>query len=224
VDYSGQIERVKLSIPLVLKYTGEKNAAGQDLFYTASGFVYLEKGLLVTCNHAVNGATKVQIKFSDSAAPIDATIVKQDIAHDFAILRFADDAREPLEGGDSSKIKEGVPVFFCGYPINLNVFTSHQGIISAITPDPLGNKWYLVDGSNNKGNSGGPLFDEDGKVIGVMQQKRLADSDSFLDSIYQLQEGTLSLNGKDMVKIYKRLIENIQLGIGQAVPIEYVTM
>ena len=224
MDYSKQIEKIKQSVALVLKFTGEKDASGQEIYYSASGFVFKEKGTLITCNHAVIGSTRMQIKFPDSPNPIDAVILKQDASHDFAILKFSDDSRIPLNMADVSKVKEGVPVFFCGYPINLNIFTSHQGIISAIAPDPLGNRWYLVDGPSNHGNSGGPLFDKKGDVVGIMQAKHFNDNDSFLKSISNLQEGALSLYGNDLVKIYKRLITNIQLGIGQAVPIEYITI
>jgi S1-C subfamily serine protease len=221
MDYSEEIKKIKKSVALVLKFTGEKNSSGQEIFFPASGFVYKKKGCLITCNHVVVGATKMQIKFSDSPLAIDVIVESQDEVHDTAILKFNDDSREPLES-TPSEVYEGMPVFFCGYPINLNIFTTHQGIISAIVPDPLGNKWYLIDGSNNAGNSGGPIFDKNGKVIGVMKAKYLDDGDSFLNGISQLPTGTLSLYGKDMMTIYKRLISNIQLGMGLATPIHYV--
>jgi len=79
MDYSNQIKKVKPSVALVLKFTGEKNTLGQEVFYPASGFVYKNKGYLVTCNHVVVGATKMQIKFPDNPLAIEATIESQDV-------------------------------------------------------------------------------------------------------------------------------------------------
>ena len=223
MDYSNQIKKVKPSVALVLKFTGEKNTLGQEVFYPASGFVYKNKGYLVTCNHVVVGATKMQIKFPDNPLAIEATIESQDVIHDIEVLKFNDDTKQPLLPS-SSGVDEGMPVFFCGYPISLNVFTTHQGIVSGIVTDPLGNKLYLVDGSNNAGNSGGPIFDKNGKVVGIMKAKYRDDNDLVLNSVSQLPTGTLSLHGKDLVTIYQRLINNIQLGMGLATPIQYVNI
>jgi S1-C subfamily serine protease len=223
MDYSALIEKVKPSIALVV--VTRKDANGNEVNSFGSGFAYKEKGKLATCNHVVHDATRIQIKFAGSATLIDSTLHQQDIVHDLAILDFSIQegvAVSPLHMPETLDVKEGHPVVFCGFPIFGTNFMSHQGMISAIEIDALGNIVYGVDGPVNKGNSGGPLFNSKGEVIGVMSAKIHNDTDNMLLGLYTLMPGAISLMGTDLVSIHKRLIDNIQLGIGVARPAQYL--
>ncbi len=112
-------------------------------------------------------------------------------------------------------------VIFAGYPLSIKDLTTHQGILSAITQDEVGMTTYLIDGTVNSGNSGCPLMDSDGEVIGVVNAKRRESSD-LLSSVENLKVGAIALHGIDLVKIYQALIRNVQLGIGYAVPASYI--
>lgn len=114
-----------------------------------------------------------------------------------------------------------MPILFSGYPFGSEDLTTHQGIISAITKDVTGITSYLIDGTVNSGNSGCPLLNMGGKVIGVINAKR-RNQNAFLEQVEGMPTGALSLHGLDIVLIYQTLTNNIQLGVGYAVPAKYI--
>ena len=167
MDHSELIQRVKPSIALIL-ILDTKN----DIMGTGSGFIFRNKGILVTCNHVVKDASSIVLKFSDSDAYISGKTVVRDEEHDLALVKFEDEKRTPLTIGDLGKVSEGMRVVFSGYPFSSRDLTTHQGIISAIVKDSTGMTSYLIDGTVNSGNSGCPLMNTDGMVIGVINAKR----------------------------------------------------
>ncbi len=215
MDYSNIVAKIKPSIALIY------SIISPDKISTGSGFVFAKKGVLVTCNHVVKDAGAILIRFPGVTEPIGAKITLRDEEHDLALLKFDDNGREPLPPLDVSEIKEGMPVIFSGYPLNLQDLTTHQGILSAIVKDATGITTYLIDGTVNSGNSGCPLMNADGKVIGIVNAKRRERSD-LLSKVEAMGVGALSLHGVDMVEIYQAVINNVQLGIGYAVPASYI--
>jgi len=150
-----------------------------------------------------------------------AKVMMRDEEHDLVLLKFDDTTREPLEIASSDIIKEGIPVIFAGYPLGLVSLTTHQGILSAILTDATGVTTYLIDGTVNSGNSGCPLMSEDGKVIGVVNAKRMEHSD-LLTKMGEQKIGVISLQGIDLVELFQAIISNVQLGIGYAIPCTYI--
>ena len=215
-DYSTIISVIKPSIGLVITFNEKGVLSG-----TGSGFIFWKKDILVTCNHVVKGANAIFLKFPGVETPIPAKILLKDEEHDLALLKFDDETRIPLEIADQGVVKEGMQVIFAGYPINIQDLTTHQGIISSITKDPTGKTVYLIDGTVNSGNSGCPLMDINGRVIGVVNAKGAVRAD-VMEKVQNMSSGALSLHGLDMVDIYKVLINNVQLGIGYAVPASYI--
>jgi len=214
-DLSEVIKKIKPSIAKIAVLDSNKNILG-----TGSGFIFLKNGILVTCNHVVRGAHSAFIKFSSSDW-IGTKIIVRDEEHDLALLKFDDQTRLPLLKADVQTVYEGTKVIFSGYPLDLNELTTHQGIISAMSEDITGLKTYLIDGTVNSGNSGCPLMTTNGEVIGVVNAKRRERSD-LLSKVEQMQLGAIALHGIDLVEIYKALINNVQSGIGYAVPVCYV--
>lgn len=208
-DFSKIVEKIKPSIALIITDSG-----------TGSGFVFWKKNMLVTCNHVVKGATAVLLKFP-SGEFIPAKVVVQDEEHDIALLRFTDESKPPLLKGDLENVKEGMGVIFAGYPLSLQDLTTHQGIVSAITKDATGITTYLIDGTVNPGNSGCPLMDEDGRVIGVVNATQRQHMD-VITKVRDMAQGAVSLYGVDLVQMYQAMIANVQLGIGYAVPANYI--
>jgi serine protease Do len=134
-----------------------------------SGFIVDAEGHIVTNNHVVDGATRVTVKLDDGRE-LNARIVGRDPRTDLALLKV--DAGAPLPHlslGDSDKVRVGDWVVAVGNPFGLGG-TVTAGILSArgrdIQAGPY-DDFLQVDAPINRGNSGGPLFSQDGNVIGV---------------------------------------------------------
>lgn len=218
MDYSEVIAKVKNSIAVVI----DVDPINPSLSGKGSGFIFQKRGILVTCNHVVLSES-IKLKFPDNKPDeyVDAAVVLRDVEHDLALLKFDDEKREPLKIGDVNVIKEGMPVIFSGYPFSLTDLTTHHGILSAIITDPSGIINYLIDGSVNSGNSGCPLMTESGEVIGVVNATR-REYVEVLNKVENMRQGAISLHSLDLVKIFKALSGNLQLGIGYAIPCSYI--
>jgi serine protease Do len=134
-----------------------------------SGFVIDPAGIVVTNNHVVDGANEVEVIFTDGSK-LKAEVVGKDAKVDLAVLRVK--PARPLASvkfGDSDKSRVGDWVIAVGNPFALGG-TVTAGIISAkgrnIDSGPYDN-YLQTDAAINKGNSGGPLFNMAGEVIGV---------------------------------------------------------
>jgi 2-alkenal reductase len=140
---------------------------------TGSGFLWDEKGHVVTNFHVVQGARRVQVRL-DSGAPMEATFVGGSPDHDLAVLRLRDRPANlrPIPVGTSDDLRVGQAVFAIGNPFGLSR-TLTSGIISALDrrlPTAGGREVMGViqtDAAINPGNSGGPLIDSSGRLIGV---------------------------------------------------------
>jgi serine protease Do/2-alkenal reductase len=134
-----------------------------------SGFIFDPAGYVLTNNHVIDGAGSVSVTLQDGTI-LPATIVGRDKAADLAVLKI--DAGHPLPAvsfGDSGKLRVGDWVLAIGNPFGLPGSTS-AGIVSALDRNiNSGNfdDFIQTDATINRGNSGGPLFDTNGNVIGV---------------------------------------------------------
>ncbi len=134
-----------------------------------SGFIISADGLIVTNNHVVKGARTLSVTLDDGNV-LPAKIVGADSRTDIAVLKVA--ASHPLpfiQLGNSRDVKPGEWVVAMGNPFGLSS-TVTAGIVSAVSRD-IGagpyDQFIQVDAPINQGNSGGPLFTQDGKVIGM---------------------------------------------------------
>jgi len=141
-----------------------------------TGFVYDATGHIVTNQHVVDGASKVHVKFSDGST-YTATVVGTDVSSDLAVLHVDAPASKltPLALGDSSALSVGDGVVAIGNPFGLDS-TVTSGIVSALdreisAPDGTPIEGAIqTDAAINHGNSGGPLFNLAGNVVGVTSQ------------------------------------------------------
>jgi serine protease Do len=134
-----------------------------------SGFIISADGYVVTNNHVVKGATKVSVTLDDGTT-LPAKIVGRDSKTDLALLKVTTQGKlRFIELGESDKVEPGEWVIAVGNPFGLGG-TVTAGIVSARGRD-IGDGPYdsfiQVDAPINRGNSGGPLFTQDGKVVGV---------------------------------------------------------
>jgi serine protease Do len=133
-----------------------------------SGFVISEDGFIVTNNHVIEGADEIRIEFF-SGLELQAELVGTDPATDIALLKVAHDEPLPfVPWGDAEQARVGDWVLAVGNPLGQG-FSVSAGIISARGRALSGNydDYIQTDAAINRGNSGGPLFNTAGEVIGV---------------------------------------------------------
>lgn len=134
-----------------------------------SGFVIDSKGIIITNDHVIKGADEIDVTFPDGTTLV-AEIVGHDAATDLAVLRVKPQGELPVVPlGDSDTALSGDWVLAIGNPFGLGGSLS-VGIVSARNRDIQSGRYddfIQTDAAINKGNSGGPLFNMDGEVIGV---------------------------------------------------------
>jgi serine protease Do len=151
------------------KRTPGNNSEARRSNSLGSGFVIDASGIVVTNNHVIGEATEISVLFSDGTR-LKAEVVGRDPKVDLAVLRVKPD--KPLKAvkfGDSEKLRLGEWVMAIGNPFGLGGSLS-QGIVSArgrnIESGPY-DSFIQTDAAINKGNSGGPLFNMNGEVVGI---------------------------------------------------------
>jgi S1-C subfamily serine protease len=147
-----------------------------------SGFVVDKAGHIITNDHVIAGAQKVQVSFSGNDE-LNARVIGKDPSTDVAVIQV--DARSrsltPLPLGDSDAVQVGDPVVAIGNPFSLTR-TATAGIVSAVqrtidAPNGLSIDHVIqTDAAINHGNSGGPLLNSRGDVIGVNAQIQAGSS------------------------------------------------
>ena len=149
-----------------------------------SGVIFDKEGHIITNNHVVAGASKIQVTLADGRV-YDAETTGTDPATDLAVIQLKDapDNLTVAQLGDSDKLATGQDVMAIGNPLGLSS-TVTTGIISALdrpvvnsqgedgsggrsSSSAVYNPAIQIDAAINPGNSGGPLFDEKGQVIGI---------------------------------------------------------
>ena len=136
-----------------------------------SGFIISEDGYVITNAHVVRGADEISVRLNNQRE-YTAELIGEDPRTDIALLKIDADDLPTVEIGDSDDVEVGEWVLAIGAPFGLDQSATH-GIVSAIGRD-LPNETYVpfiqTDAPVNPGNSGGPLINADGEVIGVNSQ------------------------------------------------------
>ncbi len=135
-----------------------------------SGFIISEDGIIVTNNHVIEGADEITVILYDETE-YNAKLLGRDPKADIAVLKINSEQKKlnALKWGNSDDVRVGDWTIAIGNPLGLGG-TVTAGILSAISRDIGGGpyvKFLQTDASINRGNSGGPLFNIDGEVIGI---------------------------------------------------------
>lgn len=155
-------------------------ALGRDIYFnvfeipkgTGSGFIWDELGHVVTNNHVVRGASRVQVTLADQST-WEALVIATSEEHDLAVLKVSAPVERmpPILIGESSDLEVGRKVFAIGNPFGLDQ-TLTTGVVSGLgrqlaTDSGTMEDLIQTDAAINPGNSGGPLLDSAGRLIGV---------------------------------------------------------
>lgn len=152
----------------------------QETVGSGSGFVLDTEGRILTNEHVVDGASKIHVTFADGTK-VHATLLATDPLYDLAVIQVDVDASvlHPLPLGTAEGLEVGEIVVAIGNPFGLDRSVS-AGIVSGLRRQIVAPNGFTLsnaiqtDAAINHGNSGGPLLDADGRVIGVNAQ--IADS------------------------------------------------
>lgn len=140
---------------------------------SGSGFLWDDQGHIVTNYHVIEGAQEISVSFGDDVN-LAATVVGADPQNDLAVLKVDSPPTpaQPIEPGASADLKVGQTVLAIGNPFGQFERTMTEGIISALNRTIQTDSQVLrgviqTDAAINRGNSGGPLLDSRGRLIGV---------------------------------------------------------
>ena len=164
----------------VLNYQEGVSALGKtidELYGSGTGFAVSSEGYILTNAHVVDGAKKITVKIYGEEEERDATLIGSDNETDIAVLKVEGVTLQPLKLGDSDLVRVGEYVLAIGNPLSTDELanTITFGIVSAtsreVTIDNYTNTYLQTDAAINFGNSGGPLINMSGEVIGINSAK-----------------------------------------------------
>lgn len=163
------LQNAQRKAPAPAPFALQKSQASTGSRSLGSGFVIDASGLIVTNNHVIEGAREITVSFHDGTRAI-GVVIGRDAKSDIALLRAK--TKAPLSSaafGDSDQARAGDWVLAIGNPFGLGGSVS-AGIISARNRQldaEIYDDFIQTDAAINHGNSGGPLFDMEGRVIGL---------------------------------------------------------
>ncbi len=216
--------------------------SGQAL---GSGFVLDSDGHIVTNYHVIEGATSIKVRFSNDDT-LTATLVGSDPSTDIALLKVdaQPDALTPLSLADSDRVEVGDTVVAIGNPFGLER-TVTSGIVSALQRNVQAPNGYSIDhviqtdAAINHGNSGGPLLNGRGAVIGVNSQIETGGSgdgnvgigfavpsntvDSVVSQLLAAGKVEHAYLGVSAVEVTKDIADSFKLPVTEGLVIQSVT-
>ncbi len=175
---------VNSTVGITTEVDGGVNIFGQRVQNAASGsgFIISKDGYIVTNYHVIEDANSIKVTLYDGKS-FDAKLIGGEEENDIAVLKIDAQNLTPVVLGDSDKLVVGAQVAAIGNPLGELTFSMTQGTVSALNrnvtmSDGTRMNYIQTDTAINSGNSGGPLFNMYGEVIGVVSAKLSGSSGS----------------------------------------------
>jgi 2-alkenal reductase len=188
---------------------------GEQPLGAGSGWIYDEDGHVITNNHVVQGADTFKVEFQDGTQ-VDAKLVGTDVFQDVAVLKLELSNGQKLPGvatvGDSSQMRAGDQVVALGTPLGQFANSVSEGIIGGLNRSLDTGSGYRLghliqhDAPLSSGNSGGPLVNMQGEVIG-MNVAAISNAQTQMSGAQTSGLG-FAIDGNTVVKSTKQIIEN----------------
>lgn len=223
MDFSTQFEKIKSSVVIV--HPVDEN--GQPLS-KGTGVVIGDGRHVLTCSHCIDPNYRNVVKFYDNDTGHHGEVLYNNPNVDIAVLKFSNVLGPGVLIKNSGTVKIGQEAFVVGFPNNILQITALSANIAGFEPG-FGFEAIRIDSSINHGNSGGPLFNDKGELVGIVNAKhgRLSD---FLENVQHASSGALLISGvggvADPIEILKKLVkemsQNLNLGIGYAIPVNVI--
>ncbi|WP_185286403.1 S1 family peptidase [Chryseobacterium indologenes] len=220
MDFSVQYEEINSSVVKIIAY--QSTFYYKKLIISNGSGVLIDNGRkVITCSHCVNiPNTQLLIKTTNNAEHL-GKIIFNDPNIDIAIIELHTPCPNGVVIGNPNDLKIGQEVFLVGFP-------SHTSSISAMGANISGMERgkIFIDASVNHGNSGGPLFNNKGELIGIVNSK-MGNLSSFLNQIKDLKIPTaIQIGNLDPIQIIQQLITemkaNLNLGMGTAIKFDII--
>jgi formylglycine-generating enzyme required for sulfatase activity len=171
---------LKIGAILLLVFLLPRHASPQSpRRVTGSGFVVGIRGHILTCYHVVAGAEEIQAIVGQT--PYPATVVAADAANDLALIKANIPTVRPVAVANSTLTKRQEDVWAMGYPLGARLgseVTTTKGTITAIRTREADRRAFQIDAAISPGNSGGPLVNNRGEVVGVVNAKIVSEDSS----------------------------------------------
>ncbi len=180
---------------------------------SGSGFIITDDGYIVTNNHVVENASSVEVTLN-SGATYTAQVIGTDSDYDIAVIKVdpGEDKLQPVVLGDSGKLSVGDAVVAIGNPLGELTFSMSEGIVSCVDREINldGTPFNMIQttAAINSGNSGGPLFNSYGEVIGIVSAKYSSSSSGSTASVEGLG---FAIPMADVMDMIKDIMENGQV-------------
>ncbi|MEB6557586.1 serine protease [Acinetobacter baumannii] len=216
MDFSKAYKNIVDSV-IYVSFVDKKQPS--QLLSQASGVVILDGYHVLTCSHCISNNPIHQNGYlnQDNNWFEFAEIVYNNPSIDIAVLKFKNKIANPVKIIDSQSMEIGMECFVVGFPNSLPCKT----FLSSHIATEIG-LHFLLDCSVNHGNSGGPLFNAQGELIGIVNAKH-GGINNILEQLlnFDNQGMSVKLVGVDPIAVFKEIIlsmkQNLNLGIGYAV-------